>query len=242
MLACWDIFDQGERGAKLKKIISAVAFATVAASSWAQVPELGDVLGDLSSAELQDFNDSLVSEDSIMLDDFEGTLNVAVVNQAFESGLISADEASDVEAALEILEANTQFFDFDLLGLIDELLAEGVVTTEELYTTLDLFNQLSVADKTEVGKESFDPVTISIPSDPTLLLDRSQYTATLKAASDLNMTQDGLTLITSGGAFAMSTYDDELDAIHEENVTQAWTDCGGSSCTDTDINTAYGNL
>ena len=109
-----------------------------------------------------------------MLDDFEGTLNLAVVNQAFESGLISADEASDVEAALEILEANTQFFDFDLLGLIDELLAEGVVTTEELYTTLDLFNQLSVADKTEVGKESFDPVTVTIPTDPTLSLDRNQ--------------------------------------------------------------------
>ena len=175
-----------------------------------------------------------------MLDDFE-ELNVAVVNQAFESGLISADEASDVEAALEILEANTQFFDFDLPGLIDELLAK-LVTTDELYTTLDLFNQLSVADKTEVGKESFDPVTVTIPTDPTLLLDRSQYTATLKTASDLNMTQAGLTLITSGGAFAMSTYDDELDDIHEQNVTQAWTDCGGLSCSNTAINNAYNSL
>ena len=37
----------------MKKIISAVALATVATGAWAQVPDLSDALGDLSSAELQ---------------------------------------------------------------------------------------------------------------------------------------------------------------------------------------------
>ena len=223
----------------MKKIISAVAFATVATSAWAQVPELGDVLGDLSTTELDAFNDSLAGEDTIMMDDFEGSLNIAIIDQALDEGFITADEAADVEAALAIIDDNAEFFDFDLLALVEELLAEGVVTTDELYTTLDLFNSLSVADKTIVGQESFSPYTFNIPSSGAALLDRQQYSVT---PSNPGMSASGYATIISDGAFAASTYEDDLDQIHAENVTQAWTDCGGSTCADAAINAAYNNL
>ena len=242
----------------MKKFISAVAFATVAGGAWAQVPELGDVLGELSTTELDAFNDSLAGEDTIMLDDFEGSLNIAIVDQALEQGFITADEAADVEAALGIIEDNAEFFDFDLLALVEELLSEGVVTTDELYTTLDLFNQLSVADKTIVGQESFNPVNAIAPDLPSLgdynnddtdagyvaalgiALDRNQYSATLSQQTGLSA--DGLQTITSAGAFSVSSYESELDQIHAATVTQAFDACGGTCANAAAIQSAYNAL
>ena len=224
----------------MKKIITAVALATVATGAWAQVPELGDVLGDLSTTELDAFNDSLAGEDTIMMDDFEGSLNIAIIDQALDEGFITADEAADVEAALAIIDDNAEFFDFDLLALVEELLAEGVVTTDELYTTLDLFNSLSVADKTIVGQESFSPYTFNIPETVAGgILDRSNYSIT---QSNPGMSDSGYATIISDGAFAASTYEDDLDAIHAENVTELFNSCAGSCSDATAIANAYNAL
>ena len=70
----------------MKKIISAVALATVATGAWAQVPDLSDALGDLSSAELQDFNAGLDTAEPVLDADLDVTLDIATVNEAVSQG------------------------------------------------------------------------------------------------------------------------------------------------------------
>ena len=139
----------------MKKIISAVAFATVATGAWAQVPELGDVLGELSTTELDAFNDSLVEAPSVITEDLEVTLDLVLVNDALDQGFINESEAEDLETALGIIEANEDFFDFDLQGLLSQLLQAGFITAEEIADTLQVFDTLSDSDKSIVGSESF---------------------------------------------------------------------------------------
>ena len=94
----------------MKKIISAVAFATVATGAWAQVPDLSDALGDLSSAELQDFNAGLDTAEPVLDADLDVTLDIATVNEAVSQGLISEADAADLGSALAIIEENAGFF------------------------------------------------------------------------------------------------------------------------------------
>jgi hypothetical protein len=47
------------------------------------------------------------------------------IEAALEEGLISPEQASDVDIALEIVNANAEFFDYDILKEISELIAEG---------------------------------------------------------------------------------------------------------------------
>ena len=145
----------------MKKIISAVAFATVATSAWAQVPELGDVLGELSTTELDAFNDSLVEAPSVITEDLEVTLDLVLVNDALDQGFINESEAEDLETALGIIEANADFFNFDLQGLLAQLLEAGFITPEEIASTLQVFDTLTPADKQVVGDETFQLYTAS---------------------------------------------------------------------------------
>ena len=75
--------------------------------------------------------------------------------------MITEEEAQDVAGALEILEANAEFFQFDIQDVIFQALEEGDVSLDEITLTLNAFNQLSDAGKAIVGQENFDPNDLS---------------------------------------------------------------------------------
>ena len=107
----------------MKKIISAVAFATVATSAWAQVPELGDVLGELSTTELDAFNTELDTAVEPMLDiDLDVSFDIAIVNEAVSQGLITEQDAEDLSGALAVIEDNAGYFNFDF----EEFIADAI--------------------------------------------------------------------------------------------------------------------
>ena len=144
----------------MKKIISAVAFATVATGAWAQVPELGDVLGELSTTELDAFNTELDTAVEPMLDiDLDISIDIAVVNEALSQGLISEQEASDLGSALAVIEENAGYFNFDFEEFIADSIASGDVSAAEIASVMQVFSQLPSEAKAIIGDESFMPFT-----------------------------------------------------------------------------------
>ena len=140
----------------MKKFAFVLAFSLLGSGAFAQtseVPSLGDVIGSMSSAEL----DTMVSsvDETGISSDLDLAVDTAVINQAVSEGLISETEAADIETALGIVEANAEFFDFDIAGTIAEAISNGVITAAQAAETLKIFNQLSDAGKTLVGNEGF---------------------------------------------------------------------------------------
>ena len=116
-----------------------------------EVPSLGDVIGSMSSAEL-DTMVSSVDETGISSD-----LVWLLIQQSLISCIrrLISRQAADIETALGIVEANAEFFDFDIAGTIAEAISNGVITAAQAAETLKIFNQLSDAGKTLVGNEGF---------------------------------------------------------------------------------------
>ena len=145
-----------QKGITMKKsivVILSVLWSSFAFAQTSDVPSLGDVIGSLSSTEL----DTMVSsvDDTGITSDLDLAVDTAVINQAVSEGLITETEAADIETALGIVEANAQFFDFDIANTIGEAIANGVITAAQAAETLKIFNQLSDAGKTLVGNEGF---------------------------------------------------------------------------------------
>ena len=67
-----------------------------------------------------------------------------------------------MDQAAEILEANLELFDFDIVATIQEALLSGDVSEEEVAYTLQTFSSLSMEDRSIVAQESFTGDT----SDP----------------------------------------------------------------------------
>ena len=143
----------------MKKTISAVAFATVATGAWAQVPDLSDALGDLSSAELQDFNAGLDTAEPVLDADLDVTLDIATVNEAVSQGLISEADAADLGSALAIIEENAGYFNFDFEAFIADSIEGGFVTAADVAEVMAVFATLPVEAKTVIGDEGFSPYT-----------------------------------------------------------------------------------
>ena len=142
----------------MKKIISAVAFATVANGAWAQVPELGDVLGELSTTELEAFNTELDTAVEPMLDiDLDVSFDIAIVNEAVSQGLITEQDAEDLSGALAVIEDNAGYFNFDFEEFIADAIGQGWATPSEISSVMVVFDRLPPAAKTIIGDESFNP-------------------------------------------------------------------------------------
>ena len=126
-----------------------------AASSFAenhdQVASLSDALNNASEDQLASMEiiDTSLSEISVELE--AGDL----IETAFEQGDFSPEDLISMDEAAEILEANLDFFDFDIVSLIGDALESGDVTEEEVAYTLMIFSTLSAADRTIVGQEEF---------------------------------------------------------------------------------------
>ncbi|MGC6518374.1 MAG: hypothetical protein ACON49_10170 [Candidatus Puniceispirillaceae bacterium] len=138
-------------------ITAAVAAFTLPMGAMAQdaeVPALADVVSGLDATELSDMETSVTDIGSISAD-FDVAIDTAVAD-AIEEGLISADEATDAAASLSIISDNAQFFDFDIIEVVGEIIQSGEFDIADIRQTLEGFNSLSDADKAIVGQQSFD--------------------------------------------------------------------------------------
>lgn len=140
--------------------LAAIGLASIALSvpAMAQetnaVPSLADVIGTLSSDEISQMESDVAEQGSLSLD-MDITVDAAV-NEAIADGLISADQAEDAAASIELIQANADFFNFDILDAIGEVIESGEFSIEEIRQTLEGFNTLSDAGKSLVGNEDFD--------------------------------------------------------------------------------------
>ena len=120
----------------------------------ALVPSLADVLSEMDEVEILQMEQTVTDTGTLDLD-----TDMVVENQitaALEEGLISPENASDVEVVMEIVNANAEYFNFDILQEISDLIAEGEFSETQIRQTLEAFDSLSDADKAIVAQEEFD--------------------------------------------------------------------------------------
>ena len=77
------------------------------------VPSLADVMSSMSSEEVSQMESDVSSGGSLSMD-MDVTVETAV-NDAVAEGLISAEQAEDAAATLDIVSSNAEFFNFDIL-------------------------------------------------------------------------------------------------------------------------------
>ena len=132
----------------------ALLFSGAAFAQDVEVPALTDVLSGMSDTEVAEMESSVAVDGSLGAD-LDIVVDAAVA-EAITDGLITAEEAADATASLNIVTANAEFFDFDILDAIGEVIASGEFSMSDIRETLEGFNTLSDAGKAVVGQESFD--------------------------------------------------------------------------------------
>ncbi len=187
----------------MKKIIFGltVAFAMNASLASAQdtgaeIPSLADVMTNMDGSEIAEM-ESNIGEAGSLSADFDIAIDVAVesaVAEAIEEGLISASEATDAAAALSIVSDNAQFFNFDILDAIGEVVESGEFTIAEVRSTLEGFNSLSDAGKSVVGQESFDYLASQDNTHPDYTTAKASWDSL--SATDQNVVLNQMTLLT----------------------------------------------
>ena len=140
---------------RIKSIFATSAFAlTLGFANAQEVPPLSDVIQNMDPRALEQMA-TVGGKIEPITGDVDAVIDSAV-NDAVKSGVISADQAGDMAASLQVVNANAQFFDFDILGTIGEGIKDGDFNMSEVRTTLEGFNNLSDAGKALVGQESFE--------------------------------------------------------------------------------------
>ena len=119
-----------------------------------EVPSLADVLNDMNDVEILEMEQSVFDTGALDFDTQSIIQNE--IEAALEEGLISPEQASDLDIALEIVNANAEYFDFDILQEISDLIEEGEFPEAQIRQTLQAFDSLSDADKALVANEGFD--------------------------------------------------------------------------------------
>jgi len=119
-----------------------------------EVPSLADVLNDMNDVEILEMEQSVFDTGALDFDTQSMIQNE--IEAALEEGLISPEQASDLDIALEIVNANAEYFDFDILQEISDLIEEGEFSEAQIRQTLQAFDSLSDADKALVANEEFD--------------------------------------------------------------------------------------
>ena len=128
--------------------------AELPAMSDALVPSLVDVLSEMDDVEILQMEQTVTDTGTLDLD-----TDMMIENQitaALEEGLISPEHAGDAEIVMEIVNANAEYFNFDILQEISDLIAEGEFSEVQIRQTLEAFDSLSDADKALVAQEEFD--------------------------------------------------------------------------------------
>ena len=174
-------------------------YPSMAQDTAVEIPSLADVIGNMDTSEIAEMESSIGDTGSLS-GDFDIAVDAAVdsaISEAIEEGLISAEEASDAAASLSIVASNAEFFDFDILEAIGEIVESGEFTMAEIRDTLEGFNSLSDAGKSVVGQESFDYILAkdtSNPSDPDHIAAKAQWDSL--SAADQAVVESKMTAIT----------------------------------------------
>ena len=142
------------RNLSIPAVILALMIPTSVLAQETEVPALADVVGTLDPAEFEQMESAVSDLGSIS---FDADLAIdTAVSDAIDEGLISAEQATDAAASLSIISDNQQFFDFDIVEVLGEVISSGEFNITEIRQTLEGFNSLSDSDKVIVGQESFD--------------------------------------------------------------------------------------
>ena len=120
----------------------------------AEILPLSEVIEAMSDADILQMEEA-ANEVGTLTIDLEQAIESAV-EDAVATGAVAPEMSADAAATLEIVNANAEFFDFDILDEIATVIAEGEFTEAQIRQTLEGFNQLSDADKALVGQESFE--------------------------------------------------------------------------------------
>lgn len=134
--------------------VSALALTVGVANAQTAVPPLSEVIQNMDPEALEQMG-TVGGQIQPISGDVDAVINSAV-DDAVKSGFITADKAGDLAASLTTINANAQFFDFNIMDTIGKGIAEGDFNVSDVRATLDGFNQLSDAGKALVGKESFE--------------------------------------------------------------------------------------
>ena len=187
----------------MKKVIFGLAIglainisAVSAQDTGVEIPSLADVITNMDSSEIAAM-ESAIGDTGSLSADFDIAIDAAVetaVADAIEEGLISASEATDAAAALTIVSDNAQFFNFDILDAIGEVVESGEFTIAEVRSTLEGFNNLSDAGKTVVGQESFDYIASQDNTHPDYTNAKASWDSL--SAADQSVVVNQMTLLT----------------------------------------------
>jgi hypothetical protein len=119
-----------------------------------EIVPLSDIIEQMSDAELIQMEETALEVGTLTLD-VEQMIETAV-EDAVSTGSIGFVGDENAAAVIEIVNANAEFFDFDILDEIATVIAEGEFTEAQIRQTLEGFNRLSDADKALVGQQAFD--------------------------------------------------------------------------------------
>jgi len=136
-------------------IVGAAIISSV--SAFAEVPSLESAIEALPQDQFTEFEAQFDAAESVITADVDFAIDTAVVAEAVEQGFISETEAADLETAVSLIEANQEFLDFDVINFIATQVESGNISAATAAGTLEIFNNLSDADKAIVGQSSFSP-------------------------------------------------------------------------------------
>jgi len=118
------------------------------------VPALADVISEMDEREILQMEQDVMETGALDID--VDAIMESQIQAALAEGLITEEQASDAEIVLEIVNANAEYFDFDILQEIADIIAEGEFTEAQIRQTLQAFDSLSDADKALVAQAEFD--------------------------------------------------------------------------------------
>ena len=129
-------------------VLSSMALATPSKAQ--EVTPLEDVIGSMTPAEV-----AAMSQNGALTGEVDAVID-GIVADAIAEGVITADQAEETAATLSIVTANAEFFEFDIVEVINRLIVEVGVPMPAIQETLDGFNRLSDAGKALVGSEDWN--------------------------------------------------------------------------------------
>jgi len=121
-----------------------------------EIVPLADLIDTMTDAEINQMEEAAMETESLTFD-VEQMIEAAV-EEAVATGTVGPELTENAAAVVELVNANAEFFDFDILDEIADIIAEGEFTEAQIRQTLEGFNQLSDADKALVGQEAFEAV------------------------------------------------------------------------------------
>lgn len=177
----------------------------------AEVPDLAGAIQALDATAFAEFETSITEVETVITADVDFALDTAVVNEALEQGLITEAEAGDLESALDTIEANAEFFDFDIAAFLAEGMAAGTISAAEANEVLTAFSQLSPAGKAVVGAGDFSPFDVGDSGSGAYVGD-TVATATILTACGGSCDGDDL-LNGVGGHSAAQLQSDDFESL-----------------------------